>query len=395
MVFPQDSSHFQHWIFSASQLRQQRRQAIEHATQRVTKQLEEKGVCADGALLLTEHECEYLTSYFISQLLIVCSEKRFDYKITNTAVAFLTRFYLKRSVLEYDPRRILLTCILLAIKTEDLSMSITLHHLCEGLISVKRGVSLATVIDSELGVLDALNFHLLVLQPRTTIHYLTTEYFHSHKMSVTSNAMSVEEKQSAIKTFAKLIADINRDAEQLALRTFENCEIPFEFTPSQIGIACFLQESEGRLAEAEKFVSAMFIASDEKAKLFDSLRPKLLDLRTRLVLMTEARQQENNDERTQKALKSMKKLDKLTKLLKGSNKKEKSNKKQKKSPNSTTEQQAESTTGAIEKPGQATILEELEPALSALASSHISTSSEQQQPDNIIANSQMDIDISG
>lgn len=301
-------------------LRLTRKSVHECAIERLTRQLKSEEI--KESLVITQQESEYLISYFTSQLLFVCSEKRFDYKITNTAVAFLTRFYLKRSVLEFDPRRILLTCILLAIKTEDLSMAITLHHFCDGLISPK-GVRLSSVIDGELPVLDALSFHLLVLQPRTAIHYLTTEYFQRHKTTEIPNTATASEKQTEIKRFGKLIHEGNREAERLALETFEDSEIPFAFTPSQIGIACFLQTAEGKLPDAETFVSSILSSTDAKCKLFDSVRPKILELRTRIVLMTESKQQER--ERTQKGQKIMKKLDKVTKLIR----KEKEIKKQK------------------------------------------------------------------
>ncbi|XP_055388812.1 cyclin-H-like [Condylostylus longicornis] len=319
MGFPEDSSHFQHWIFTEQQLDIQRRSVLEAAVQKLTVQLEEKGVSPPADLFLDKNECEFLISYFVSQLLIVCSVKGLDYKVTNTAAAFLTRFYLKRSLFEFDPRRILLTCILLSIKSEDLAMSTTLHRFCESLISPKR-VRLAEVIDNELVVLDAISFHLLVLQPRTPIHFLTTEYFQRYKPTKPSETASAEEKQAvheAQTAFGKLLEEIKRDAEQLALQAFGNAEIPFLYTPSQIGIATFLHVSEGKLQDAEKFVGGLFNASDDKARLFDSLRPKLLDLRTRLALMVEERQQEGDEERSQRAAKGIKKLEKLAKLLKG------------------------------------------------------------------------------
>lgn len=332
MVFPRDSSHFQHWIFSEFQLRQERNEVWQSAIQRISKQLEDKGVSVNESTFLTENECEYLISYFVFQLLFVCSEKHFDYKVTNTAATFLTRFYLKRSVLEYDPRRILITCILLAIKTEDHSMNVTLHQLCDGLITPKKGVRLASVIDSELIVLDAISFNLMVLQPRTAIHYLTSEYYQLYKPSQIDSAASPEDRNrwvSSSKAFAQLISEVNREAEQLALRIFENPEVPFLYTPAQIGIACFMHVSEGRLVDVEKFVSSMFNASDSKAQLFDCLKPKLLDLRTRIVLMPEARQLKasSDDEFFQTASKLIKKCDKLTKLLRGKVEKERRHRK--------------------------------------------------------------------
>lgn len=310
---------------------------LQDAIQRATKQLEEKGVVVNESQFLTEQDCAFLVSYFVTQLLFVCSEKHYDYKITSTAATFLTRFYLKRSVLEFDPRRILLTCILIAIKSEDLAMAITLHHFCDGLISAK-GIRLSDVIDSELVVLSALDFHLLVLHPRTPIHYLTTEYYRLHcppRISTTATADEQRTADEAHIAFGKLISEINREAEHLALQAFSSPDLPFLYTPSQIGIACFLHVGEGRLQDTERFVSSLFTASDSKLELFDSLRPKLHDLRLRLVLLTEDRQEATDEERSTKALTMIKKIDKLTKLLKG--KKEKGNKRHKKP--SITEQQ--------------------------------------------------------
>ncbi|KAH0485027.1 MAG: hypothetical protein KVP17_002420 [Porospora cf. gigantea B] len=142
MGFPKESTHYRHWIFqSPEHLVAIREQA------RAEAQLEALGATLDADL-------ERLCVQFCGQgLLDICREKNMSYAITSSAVAFYSRFFLKRSAILYDPRKVLFTCILLAAKSQDPSLPLRMKSLLAG---VNGGVSIKEICHLEIPLLDAL-----------------------------------------------------------------------------------------------------------------------------------------------------------------------------------------------------------------------------------------------
>lgn len=308
MPYPDDSSHMSHWLFSEEKINEQRIRVFHSAETLLHKKIEALGnISLSTVKFPTQDAISDLISYFVTQLIYVCSEKRFDYRITTTAAVFFIRFYLRRSPLEYDPRRVLLTCILLAAKVEESSTSCALSHFCEGLIPSRE--RLKDIVDCELALLDALSFQIRILHARPPIHFLTTEYYQTYKPPKNDEQFS---------RFAAKITELNTDVEQLALQALSDPSIPFLYSPAHLAIACFLHccSRDPQLANGESLVKSLI--SKKKGLLgfdFTDLRPVLLDLRTRLAVMLEQSEQESVEERAQRALKTLKQIEKITKLL--------------------------------------------------------------------------------
>lgn len=308
MPYPDDSSHLLHWIFSEEALEEQRLRVFKEGEANIRKKLETVNSSGSNAVQLPSKDAtEHLISYFVTQLIYVCSEKRFDYRISNTAAAFFIRFYLKRSPLEYDPRRVLLTCVLLAAKVEECSTSYSLSHFCDGLIPSRD--RLKEIVNGELMLLDALSFQIRILHARPPIHYLTTEYYQRHKPPKNDPQFS---------TFGQKVTELNTEAEQLALQALSDNKIPFLYSPAQIGTACFLHlcAQDPVFSNAESFIESLI--SQKKGLIgidFTDIRPVLLGVRTRLALLVEQRKCESAETRAQKALKTIKQIEKITKLL--------------------------------------------------------------------------------
>ncbi|KAL5146070.1 Cyclin-H1-1 [Glycine soja] len=145
----QTSTHRAKWIFSPQQLVEKYRAA----NQRAKQILEKCGatlmeVDVDGSLSypepqMTAKDSGNVISYFMSaekhsrtkpltieeeqcikvfyenKLQEVCNNFRFPHKIQATALIYFKRFYLQWSVMEHQPKHIMLTCIYAACKIEE------------------------------------------------------------------------------------------------------------------------------------------------------------------------------------------------------------------------------------------------------------------------------------
>jgi len=292
MVFPQSCSHLLNWLFKDEQeLRLRRTQTLGTIAATI------KTIAPEAECLTVEEECE-LVRYFSRQLLYVCQHHGLDYRVQSTAAAFFSRFYINRSVIEYDPRTILLTCILLAIKSEEESNVINIRHLFEG----ADGIDVEEVFRNELAVLDAICFHLMVLHVRTPLQFLCDGYFSSHR-----SGLSPQD----IDSLQKCIRCVNKTAEELGLR-LHRTDIPLLFSPSQIAIALFSHCSKGQLEGVDKHVEILFM---KDMTLCQRLMEKVSDIKSRIVV-EEAMDRESAEDYRSCILELLRKADRLRKRLK-------------------------------------------------------------------------------
>lgn len=139
MGFPESSTHFRHWQFASpdelASLRSAGRQGV---TEEEQLSPEQERLCVE---------------FCGEGLLNICREKKLSYAITSSAIAFYARFFLKRSVMVFDPRKILFTCIVLSAKSQDPSLPLKMKSLLSG---VNGGVSIRDICELEIPLLDAL-----------------------------------------------------------------------------------------------------------------------------------------------------------------------------------------------------------------------------------------------
>ncbi|KAH9571625.1 hypothetical protein CY35_02G103900 [Sphagnum magellanicum] len=86
----------------------------------------------------------------------------FPYKIQATAILYFKRFYQKWSVMEHDPKHIMLTCIYLSCKVEEFHVSA--EELGKGIQQDPQ-----VVLKNELTVLQGLDFELIVYTPYRSV----------------------------------------------------------------------------------------------------------------------------------------------------------------------------------------------------------------------------------
>ncbi|KAH0477262.1 MAG: uncharacterized protein KVP18_000878 [Porospora cf. gigantea A] len=243
MGFPEESTHYRHWIFQSPE-----DLAVIRNRARAEAEVEAFGATLDADL-------ERLCVQFCGQgLLEICREKNLSYAITSSAVAFYSRFFLKRSAILYDPRKVLFTCVLLAAKSQDPSLPLRMKSLLAG---VNGGVSIKEICHLEIPLLDALewgraqfsfSFHLFVLDTRTPMQNLCNEWFRQAK-----SGLSGDDVKKVNEQFGKL----TQAAEQLALQ-LHMTDIHFLFTPTQVALAVFLHVFTDFVSSEDDFYQIIF-----------------------------------------------------------------------------------------------------------------------------------------
>ncbi|MBW0539554.1 hypothetical protein O181_079269 [Austropuccinia psidii MF-1] len=129
------SSQFRNWRFSQSGLEKARKDLNEGAVGRVkTKLEEERNVESINAQTHEPNQIEYLTvqdelqlvTFYLTKISQLCRASFFKFPETveATAMTYLKRFYLRNTCMDYHPKNIMLTCLFLATKTENTSISI-------------------------------------------------------------------------------------------------------------------------------------------------------------------------------------------------------------------------------------------------------------------------------
>lgn len=96
--------------------------------------------------------------FYENKIQQVCAAFRLPYKIQATAIMYFKRFYQQWSVMEHDPKNIMLTCIYLACKVEESHVSA--EELGKGIQQDPQ-----VVLKNEMIVLQGLEFELIVYTP--------------------------------------------------------------------------------------------------------------------------------------------------------------------------------------------------------------------------------------
>ncbi|CAN1219891.1 CYCH1-1 [Linum perenne] len=107
---------------------------------------------------LSVEEEEFMRVYYEYKLREVCGAFYFPHKIQATALTYFKRFYLQWSVMELDPKHIMLTCIYTACKIEENHVSA--EELGKGISQDHQ-----MILNFELIVLQSLGFDLIVYAP--------------------------------------------------------------------------------------------------------------------------------------------------------------------------------------------------------------------------------------
>lgn len=177
------SSHRERWIFTAADTVEK----YQAANERAVKTLQQYGstkleVELDGSVVypvegidaqengakrhilepLTVDEELLMLRFYEQKIQEVCGAFKFPHKIQATAILYFKRFYLQWSVMEHDPKHIMLTCIYTSCKVEEFHVSA--EELGKGIQQDHQ-----VILRNEMLVLQSLGFDLIVYSPYRSI----------------------------------------------------------------------------------------------------------------------------------------------------------------------------------------------------------------------------------
>lgn len=112
MDFFESSGHFKQCIYSLERVNKERKRVHENAVK-----------ASSLSELWTEDDELTLLRHYQAKVPEICHFFKFSPGVVETAEWLLSRFSLRHSWLEYDPKHIMLACILLATKCENLHLT--------------------------------------------------------------------------------------------------------------------------------------------------------------------------------------------------------------------------------------------------------------------------------
>ncbi|KAL4178949.1 hypothetical protein AMTRI_Chr13g84760 [Amborella trichopoda] len=180
----QSSTHRERWMFTPQALIEK----CHAANQRALRTLEKYGstrleVDIDGSLSypkpqtnarengdgrhaipepLNPNEEKLMRIFYEQKIQEVCGAFGFPHKIQATAIIYFKRFYLNWSVMEHDPKHIMLTCIYTSCKVEEFHVSA--EELGKGIQQDHE-----VILNNEMIVLKSLGFDLIVYAPYRSV----------------------------------------------------------------------------------------------------------------------------------------------------------------------------------------------------------------------------------
>ncbi|KAH9944493.1 cyclin-like protein [Epithele typhae] len=209
------SSQYRHWRFSPEQL-EHMREALNGAAVSAIRDAFEADSPGSSANVsfLTAHEEHLLVKLYAGKISQLCGHFRFPEEVEATAVAYLKRFYLKNTVMDWHPKNVMLTALFLATKTTNHPISL------ESYASHIPRTAPSDVLDLEFLVAQSLGFDFAV--------------WHSHRA-----LWGIWLDMQTLPDIS--LDDLGRAYEDAAkhARAARLTDAEFVYTPSQIALACF------------------------------------------------------------------------------------------------------------------------------------------------------------
>ncbi|XP_038883649.1 cyclin-H1-1 isoform X1 [Benincasa hispida] len=167
---------------------------------------------------LSIEEDQFMRVFYENKLQEVCNNFHFPHKIQATALIYFKRFYLQWSVMQHNPKNVMLTCIYAACKIEENHVSA--EELGKG-ISQDHQI----ILNYEMIVYQSLEFDLIVYAPYRSVEgYVNDieELFHE-------NAEMLQ--------MLKVTASLEVDKIMLT-------DAPLLFPPGQLALAALRRSNE-------------------------------------------------------------------------------------------------------------------------------------------------------
>ncbi|QDZ18100.1 cyclin H [Chloropicon primus] len=164
------SSHKLRWLLSGADLEGRRASRYEKSVSEIERY---KPEAVSTSSLVSLEEQKQLLSYYERTLSKICQLFRMPRKILAISLVYFKRFYLKFTVLDHEPWRIMVTCVYLACKCEN--QYIAAEEIAKG---VQRDARLVEkiVLGTEMNLLQGLEFDLQVFTPYSALNGLMYDF---------------------------------------------------------------------------------------------------------------------------------------------------------------------------------------------------------------------------
>ncbi|XP_047308286.1 cyclin-C1-1-like [Impatiens glandulifera] len=119
----------------------------------------ERGITLEDFKLVKMH-----MSYYISRL---AQNVKVRQRVIATAITYMRRVYTRKSMTEFDPRLVAPTCLYLAAKAEESTVQARLlvFYIKKMYSDEKYRFEIKDILETEMKILEALNYYLVVFHP--------------------------------------------------------------------------------------------------------------------------------------------------------------------------------------------------------------------------------------
>ncbi|ORZ08009.1 cyclin-like protein [Lobosporangium transversale] len=210
----EQSTQYNHWRYTQAALDNLRNKVNQEAIACIKQNIGEERLSVDGlpkdlSFLKVEEELALL-GFYERKIVQIFQHWKLPSHTTATAIVYMKRFYLENTVMDYHPKDVMMTCMFLARKTENVLMNI------EDFTKALKALPSA-ILNLEFLVCKNLRFHFTVHHP-----YRPCLGFFYDMQAVTDN---MERLQRVYEAALKLI--------DTSLHT----DLCFLYQPSQIALA--------------------------------------------------------------------------------------------------------------------------------------------------------------
>ncbi|CDW76721.1 cyclin box fold domain-containing protein [Stylonychia lemnae] len=156
-----------------------------------------------------------LLAWIANNIAQLCIKLKLSYKIMGISLTYMRRFYLKQSVFEFDPVRMMFACIFLAMKVEEFDED--LQGFCNR-VNMPDKCDPSKLEQLEVLLVRGLGFQLLIYTPFQVYEYLLE--------TIVNSTAGLD---------MKLIRKYS--AEQVT-KVFQSSSLIFTFTPQILALSC-------------------------------------------------------------------------------------------------------------------------------------------------------------
>lgn len=161
MDYFSQGTQFKNWLFTKEQLAHVRQQVNESAVANIKRHLKEEARAKDDGVDLQIDSFEWITpmeqlqlcSFYETKVLAYCRHFRFPAPVHWTAIMLFKKFYLKTTIMDYDVKLVVPTCVFMASKIENNFISLD-----KFLNGIPKPPPASVVLDLELAISCVINF---------------------------------------------------------------------------------------------------------------------------------------------------------------------------------------------------------------------------------------------